>query len=389
MRDGVPPRRQVVPLGAGRREWHGDGARLPEEAKRILALARGGKRCKWTGLGRRVGGRQDQVDVEDLLWAAVDAGCVVVLERTNRRRDWEPYAWRLTETGEALVVRKQVPHVDVAAFLEGADDPNHPVLNAIRGWLEQGGGSATGTSLVIAIGLELREGRIPRERLLSKRVAGFSKAVRIDDHCQEIEEALGLPIDDVVRKGSDAAIVAGPIRFRAHGIDTDARGIPPWLALPVETVDAIEQLHIDADRLLTVENLTAFEEEVRRGLGPGTIALYVGGFVGGVERRMLDRFVEAGIRRIDHWGDLDVGGLRILRQIRSLVPVGVHPHRMEPDLLQRIPTQPLTDNDRNALAAWIADSTTPDRELAEAILASGKKAEQEGWFLLPRKKGRP
>ena len=97
---------------------------------------------------------------------------------------------------------------------------------------------------------------------------------------------------------------------------------------------------------------------------------------------MLDHLIAAGIRRVDHWGDLDFGGLRILRQIQSLVSVEVRAYRMEVDLLDRLPTQPLTDNERVALRAWVADRAAPVRELAQALLTTGRKAEQEGWFLL-------
>jgi hypothetical protein len=88
----------------------------------------------------------------------------------------------------------------------------------------------------------------------------------------------------------------------------------------------------------------------------------VGGFAGRVERRLLDHLIAAGIRRIDHWSDLDLGGLRILRQIQSLVSVEVRAYRMEADLLDRLPTQPLTDNDKLALRAWVADTAAPARE---------------------------
>ena len=159
--------RHAVPVAERRREWHGAGAPLPQSVNRILALARGGKQCKWNGLGRRVGRGHDQIDVEGLLWAAVDAGLVIVSERKDRRRDWEPYQWRLTEAGEVLVARKKEP-IDIARYLAQEDDPNHPVLAAIRLWLERDTGRATITRLVIAIGDELRAGRVPRERLLVK-----------------------------------------------------------------------------------------------------------------------------------------------------------------------------------------------------------------------------
>jgi hypothetical protein len=382
--DGNRSLRRTVAVADDRREWHGSGGIAPEGVERLLAAARGGRQCNWDGMGRRIGHGHDQVDIERILWAAVDAGLLVVLERRNRRGDWEPYRWRLTENGEALIARKEEP-IDVAGFLGETDDPNHPVLAAIRTWLEHGGGSPTCTRIVLAIGQELRAGRVPRERLLSTRMTGYSKGIRIGDYREQLEEALGLPLEEFVRKSGDSAIAAGPIRFRVNGIETDARGVPPWLALPIETIDAIEWIAIEADRLVTIENLTAFEEEVRRGLASGTIALYVGGFAGRVERRLLDHFITAGVRRIDHWSDLDLGGLRILRQLQSLVSIEVRAYRMEADLLDQLPTQPLTDNDRDVLRAWVDDRAAPVRELAQALLTTGRKAEQEGWFLLHRR----
>ena len=69
----------------------------------------------------------------------------------------------------------------------------------------------------------------------------------------------------------------------------------------------------------------------------------------------------------------------------SSFPVEVRACRMEADLLDRLPTQPLTDNDRVGLRAWRADRTAPVRELAQALLTTGRKAEQEGRFLLHRR----
>jgi hypothetical protein len=61
----------------------------------------------------------------------------------------------------------------------------------------------------------------------------------------------------------------------------------------------------------------------------------------------------------------------------------VRPFRMEPELLDRLPTDPLTDADQAALRAWLVDPTAPDKELASALLRVGRKAEQEGWFVRP------
>lgn len=59
------------------------------------------------------------------------------------------------------------------------------------------------------------------------------------------------------------------------------------------------------------------------------------------------------------------------------------PYRMEPELLTRLPTLPLTGRDRKGLRAWCADPNAPCGTLARALLDSDRKAEQEGWFLVP------
>jgi hypothetical protein len=155
----------------------------------------------------------------------------------------------------------------------------------------------------------------------------------------------------------------------------------PWLALTLETLDGMRALATSADCLLTVENLTPFEEAVRAGLPPGTVALYTGGFPGEPELRLATALIRAGIERVDHWGDLDLGGLRIFRYLQGRLPAPVTPFRMTPALLDELPTVPLTPADREGLTAWVADEANPLRELAAAMLEKNGKVEQEGWFL--------
>ena len=119
------------------------------------------------------------------------------------------------------------------------------------------------------------------------------------------------------------------------------------------------------------------------GVSADTLVVHTGGFPHSLERTFLQRVVEAGVERVDHWGDLDVGGMRILRHLSAILPCPVSPWRMEPALLEQLPTRPLTARDREALVLWLADLEAPLRELAEAMLSKGVKVEQEGWFLRP------
>ena len=74
----------------------------------------------------------------------------------------------------------------------------------------------------------------------------------------------------------------------------------------------------------------------------------------------------------------DTGRVPNAWHVRTLARVDVQPLRMEPELLDRLPTDPLTDADQAALRAWVADPNAPDKELADALLRAGRKAEQEG-----------
>lgn len=377
--------RRVTELGPKRREWSGGGGAAPAGIERVLARARGGARCRWQGLARRSGRSIDQVDAERLLWRAVEAGLVVVSERRTRKGDWEPYQWHLTSAGEAVLPDRG--ESDLARYLATRDDPDHPILAAIRVWLERARGSTIATRIVLAIGEELRAGGYPRTRLLSLRVKGSSKGVQIESYKDQLEEALGCPLDQVVRAAGRAAFIAGQFSFRSGDVVIDSKGLRPWMAVPLETIRSMEAFSTDAKRLLTIENLIPFEEEARIGLPSGTAALWVKGFPGEPEREMVSRFAAAGTEVIDHWSDLDLGGLRILRYLRSFSPIEVRTFRMEPSLLDVMPTLRLLASERAQLEKWIEDAMAPGRELAAGMLARGRKAEQEAWYLRRRDVG--
>lgn len=369
--------RRIVPEGQKRRWILGPGpvTEPPEEAIPLLKAARG-RTCRWASAGTAAGRGLDQVHAEHLLWELVDAGLVTVGQRRDPRGDWESYQYRLTEEGERAV-QDDTSLADIEAYLAQPDPPEHPVLQGVRVWLADNWRPEwLPVRLVLAIGEEIRAGRVPRKRLLSLCVGGHTKSVRLEDHRAPLEEALGFPLEEVVRFHGRAVYAWGPFSFRIGANLIDGRFSVPWLALTPETIASMEELRLEADRLLTVENLVPFEEEIRQGLPERTLAVWTGGFPSLLERDLLIRFVGAGIERVDHWGDLDVGGIRILEHLRRILPCPVHAFRMEPELLDRLPTQPLTPRDRAALGSM----TDP---LALAMLVRGVKAEQEGWFLGP------
>jgi hypothetical protein len=375
--------RQIEADGPGRRWISGQHGAPPGGAERLLRHARDGRACRWSSAGRALGAGRDQIDAERLIHALVDAGLAQIHERLSRRGDWEPYEWRLTAA--AREQGDEDPLAGEIAAYQGERDPDqHPVLQACRAWLdsEEPTRSPTAARLVMAIGAELRRGRAPRGRLLSLQVGGHTKAVRIEDHRAAIEAATGLPLEQIVRLHGQAVLVSGPLSFRIHGRAMDAAWSVPWLALTPETVADMTDLHAGgAARLITVENLTAFEEEARRASATEALIVYTGGFPSSLEMSLITRLAALGFRRALHWGDLDPGGLRIFRYLRDALPIPLDAWRMEPELLEQLHTHALTARDRETLEAWLRDPAAPLKPLARAMLERDAKAEQEGWFL--------
>jgi hypothetical protein len=107
--------------------------------------------------------------------------------------------------------------------------------------------------------------------------------------------------------------------------------------------------------LLTVENLSSFQRQVREIEDEG-IVLYTGGFPAPSLVRVLG-LLDLGLPAdcpFYHWGDRDPGGLRIYAKVAAACPIhGVSPHSM---------AEPTGDP-----AGWLPD----DRRALERIAGQG------------------
>jgi hypothetical protein len=361
----------------------GNGGDLPPRSEwaRLVTSAIGKSKKQWASAGRAAGRGIDQVRAEQVLWELSDAGVVAIHERQDRRGEWQPYEWRLTERGVTLAGEPLDP-ADIAAWLKVADPTNHPVLTNIRHWLQEGPDpSKMVTRLAMAVGATLRRGAVPQGRLISIEISGHTKSVVIGDYERQLEAVFGLPLDQVVRRHGRAVLAFGPFSFRIRGRTIDGSWSVPWIALTQETVRDMVIEDVQAKTLISFENLTALEEAVRQGLPPHSVGVFSGGFPSQLELDFMLAMCASGIEEAWHWGDLDLGGIRIFRHIAKKLPVPLTPWRMEPGLLDRLPTLPLTARDRKGLQAWVEERDAPLQELARELLERGVKAEQEGWFL--------
>lgn len=161
-------------------------------------------------------------------------------------------------------------------------------------------------------------------RRFSNQVFGDSK--RIDDLAVALDLLSRAP-DDPLRQDSeifaDFGLMIHPQPFLIAGIDLQVvlsgasvhRVLVPYLGIAPQTVQAVSG---GARYVLSVENLDIFHELALGGAGPiHGILLYTAGMPSPAWRAAYSRVLE-GIAKetpVYHWGDTDIGGVRILEKL--------------------------------------------------------------------------
>jgi len=173
--------------------------------------------------------------------------------------------------------------------------------------------------------------------------------------------------------------IAGPLILQSDHQTFDLTPFVAGVAIPATTLNYVTAHRCDGSAVVTVENSTSFSEFITAK--PASIlAIYTGGFAGPAVVGMLSK-IRAGRPELPffHWGDLDVGGLRILAHLRKSLGE-VEPLAMDVavcDLYLRR-SQPLNANEREGLMQLRAESLLIDCvELIDHLLKTDRKLEQE------------
>lgn len=133
-------------------------------------------------------------------------------------------------------------------------------------------------------------------------------------------------------------LIAGPGQLKLKSSDTPVSVLDPFIGI---SPDALEALADPGRYVLTVENLTPFNELARGHAGrlEGTVI-----YVAGMPAPSLLRALGAAYRSLPprvacfHWGDLDLGGFRIAARIATAgPPTGLTLWRMNPAELAAAP----------------------------------------------------
>ena len=124
-------------------------------------------------------------------------------------------------------------------------------------------------------------------------------------------------------------IIKGPLALTCGGTRCDLTGLRPYVALSPEAVGEIQPT-TRVPYLLTIENLASFQRHVREIQDAGVV-VYTAGFPAPALSRILgelDRALPLSCS-FYHWGDRDLGGLRIFGKVAS----AYHVHQVKPHLM--------------------------------------------------------
>jgi hypothetical protein len=223
-------------------------------------------------------------------------------------------------------------------------------------------------------------------RTFSARVLGDSKAMeRLQSRVAAVfRRHLGLTdLDDAevyvdlgLEKYPQPLFLRGPLWVVYAGSVLDLDGVRPYLALAPDAVAAVEPAG-QVDYVLSIENLASFQRHVRT-LDDRGVALYSAGFPGPGFRAFLGRLDQALDEHVPflHWGDVDVGGLRIYARLAAaLTRRALRAHLMDPPGSAGA-GRAFTADERRRLQR-MAQGAGPGADLARAWLAAGAGAREQ------------
>lgn len=161
------------------------------------------------------------------------------------------------------------------------------------------------------------------ERMLPKLLAFLKSKGRLDPHLKRDEALTFLGL----AKFPQPVLIAGPIAVNGvNAAHLTYLGLPPEAIADVALTGSVRSI-------LTIENLESFHRHVWECRADGEVVIYCGGFpTQGVLRALRHIADLAEVAELHHWGDIDVGGIRIGRFLETSLPYAILPHLMTPIL---------------------------------------------------------
>lgn len=171
-------------------------------------------------------------------------------------------------------------------------------------------------------------------RSFSRRTTGESKLIernrgriaqqlrRLDQLPDYLESADDVLAHYDLEKFPQPVLVAGALAWRGERLVQEPYvGLAPEVAARVTAAGAVSGI-------LTIENLASFNRHVREARRDGEIVIYSGGFPSRHTLAFIVRLAAETKAPCFHWGDIDLGGIRIAHHLHLALPRGLRLHLM-------------------------------------------------------------
>ena len=206
---------------------------------------------------------------------------------------------------------------------------------------------------------------------IAKIFYDFDEECIVDDFDEEA--VLEIFSEKNLVRNTSYAIIKGDITFDLKGVIINLNQLGYEYCLSDEMIHDLRFIKTDAKKVITVENLTTFYDFSEKGY----IVLYLGGFHNYTKRMLIKKLQESYPElKFYHFGDIDAGGIYILRHLISKTGIEFVPYKMDVDTLV-INTEhwkKLTDNDIIRLKKIDDDEFS---EIINFMLEHNCKLEQE------------
>lgn len=206
---------------------------------------------------------------------------------------------------------------------------------------------------------------------IAKIFYDFDEECIVDDF--DAEAVLEIFSEKNLVRNTSYAIIKGDITFDLKGVIINLNQLGYEYCLSDEMIHDLRFIKTDAKRVITVENLTTFYDFSEKGY----IVLYLGGFHNYTKRMLIKKLQESYPElKFYHFGDIDAGGIYILRHLISKTGIEFVPYKMDVDTLvvNKEHWKKLTDNDIIRLKKIDDDEFS---ELINFMLEHNCKLEQE------------
>ncbi|MBU3178409.1 DUF2220 domain-containing protein [Clostridium estertheticum] len=161
----------------------------------------------------------------------------------------------------------------------------------------------------------------------SKRLEKIeSKLIRIMIDFGGFDSELDVLAEANIIKNPSYVYLKGSGSFTINDQKIDLQKLQGEIGLSISLIKNLVVNKLDVSRILTIENLTTFHSYKSRN----ELVIYLGGYHNSIRRELLIKLYEFNIETpFYHWGDIDLGGFRILNHLKKMTGIHFKPFLMD------------------------------------------------------------